>query len=684
MSGFAGVWHLDGRPGAADELTKVIATIAHRGPDGTTCWSAQTIAVGCQALHVTPESAHERQPAVDRDGNVLVFDGRLDNRSELLERLEGSDLTRDCPDSVLVLAAWRAWGNTFLPRLCGEFALALFESRTSTLKLARDPVGLRPLYYWSSGRTFVFASEVKAILAHPEVPRQINEDLLADFVLLNRLPYDDDGATFFRDVHAVRPGQCTSLDRERATFEQFWDFDPDVQVRYGAYADYADRLRELLVQAVQRRLRTRFPIAIATSGGLDSAIVLCLADDLRRAGTVTVPLVALSYTPNDDPAVEENAFIRLLEATRGLCVHRVAPGPPGTLPELVNAAWHSEWPRFDDGWCAQGPMMTRARALGARTVLTGLWSDQLQFVTGYLADLAARFAWREVRAHLAEYGRWFVDADPSYFRSRFRRELLSHVTPRALRPPLRLLSARLQKPSRLSLLASPALVARLGRPRSGAGRPATATAHARDIYRAVRAASHRLQFEADEKLAASCGMESVTPFLDRDVIAYLMSIPGDVQNRGGVPRLLLRDAMRGIVPEPILQRRWRSEGVSSRQFARSRVEAYVASNVRPAAAHALELVGDDRRVEADSLELLGLECWSRAFFSDTLAPPQLSFEGDGESMTTPAVPRTDGDPRLPYSAPTLTVHGDLRTITAAKEGNRDEAGQPKTYTTGMP
>jgi hypothetical protein len=102
------------------------------------------------------------------------------------------------------------------------------------------------------------------------------------------------------------------------------------------------------------------------------------------------------------------------------------------------------------------------------------------------------------------------------------------------------------------------------------------------------------------------------------------------------------------------------------------------------ASHALGLLSEARPVDAHSLELVGLECWSRAFFSDTLTSPQLSLEGACESMNTPPAPRKDGDARLPYSAPKLTIHGDLRTITAAKGSNRDEAGQPKTFNAGMP
>jgi hypothetical protein len=328
-------------------------------------------------------------------------------------------------------------------------------------------------------------------------------------------------------------------------------------------------------------------------------------------------------------------------------------------------------------------MLEWARAHGARTILTGHWSDQILFVTGYLSDLFRGLAWRRVAAHLNEYASWFVDADPRYFTSRFRRELLLNLTPHSVRAGLRPWHSAIAQ-RRVHPLASHALAARLTRRRPRMNRPGSATAHARDLYQVIRGTSHRLQFEADEKLAASGSLESVTPFLDRDVISYLMSIPGDIQNRDGVPRALLRDAMRGIVPDAILRRRWRTEGLSAPAFGRDRMRAYLSTTMPLRASHALGLLSDAPPVDTNSVAFIGLECWSRAFFSDTLTSPQLSFEGACESMNTTPAPSKDGDARLPYSAPKLTIHGDLRTITAAKGSNRDEAGQPKTFNAGMP
>ena len=678
MSGFAGVWHFDGRPAEHQLMTTLGSRVAHRGGDSHGVWCSGGLGFAAHVRRMAAKSAKEHQPASDSRGNVLVFDGRLDNRDDLLRQLPSSHLTSESCDAEVILEAFHAWGEACLERIAGDFALAAFLASDRRLVLARDPVGCRPLYYRCDTGALVFGSEIKALLAHPDVPREPNLDLIADFLLRDRLPYEDAGETFFRGIHAVLPGHQLIVTAHGRTSRRFWDFDPQIETRYGSYTDYADRLRELLIQAVKRRLRTSGPAALALSGGLDSSVVFCIANQLHEHGTINVPLLPLWCVPNHNGGSEEERSIRALESALRVRIDRVALAPID-LESVEATPWHSEWPRVDDGSSAMQPMLLRARRFGARTILTGHWSDQLFFVTGYLSDLFARGAWRQLARHLREYQRWFVDADPAYFRSRFRRELLLNLTPHAWRAQLRRFVSS-SAPDWSRPVANAALAARLRRQRVRIERPRCASAHARDIYQFVRAQSHRLQFEADHKLAAICGIDSVTPFLDRDLIAYLMSIPGEVQNRGGVPRALLRDAMRGIVPDDILARRWSNQWTFT---AADRAGAHLSSPIQLDAAYRLGLVQRAVTVEPATSDLLGLEFWSRVFFSDRLASLP-SPHGVTEVMDTVVTPNTDDREKLPYSPPRLTVHGDLRKITAAKQSDRSEAGQPKTFSSGMP
>ena len=609
---------------------------------------------------------------------ALILDGRLDNREELLAQLSSHGITPSAADSAVILDAFRRWGAECLCRLNGEFALAIFDSDRQQLILARDPVGCRPLYYWTNGNAFVFASEIKTILAYPDVPSRPNKDLIADYFVRDRLPYEDDGETFFAGIHAVLPGQRLTVKAGGLMSTRFWDFDPESVVCFASYSDYAERLRELVFQAVKRRLRTTNPVGVAVSGGLDSSIVLCIAERLRKKGATIASLLPISLVVSGNERAAEAHSLSLLESTTGLRIERVPFGAPGEPAELDDAAWQSEWPRFDDGWFAQRAMFRWTHAQGSRTLLTGHWSDQFSFVTGYLSDLFLKFKWREIAAHLDEYSRWFVDADPRYFRRRFQRELAFHVTSHRLRRIVRRLVHERRAAGDARMAAD--VAARIDRARTTLSRPRCHSAHARAIHQTVRAKAHRLQFEADAKLAASCGVARTTPFLDRDLIAYLMAVPGEIQNRGGVPRALLRDAMRGIVPDVILARRWRDED----HLGRTRELAYLSASRTLDAAHDLGLLKQPFQLDRETLAFAGLESWSRVFFSDRLSPIQHPRDGVCDAMQTADPAPKDDREKLPYSPPTLTVHGDLRTITAAKQSDRSEAGQPKTFNSGMP
>ena len=153
MSGLAGAWNLDGAPADRAILARMAAAIAHRGTDHSGIHCSGSAGFACGVHRVTPESVSECQPAADSAGNVALFDGRLDERETLLGSMRRREGLAGAPDSTLILAAYREWGDEFLAHLQGEFALALFDAGASRLVLARDAVGCRPLYHWSNGRS---------------------------------------------------------------------------------------------------------------------------------------------------------------------------------------------------------------------------------------------------------------------------------------------------------------------------------------------------------------------------------------------------------------------------------------------------------------------------------------------------------------------------------------------------
>ena len=554
MSGITGIWNLGGQPVSGTLLTSMSTRLAHRGGDHDGQWLHESVGLACQLLRVTPESETETQPVLHRSGTVLVFDGRLDNREDMLAQLrEEPDLTTRSSDPDLILALYQRHGERFVEHLTGDFALALYDQRRQALLLARDVLGIRPLYYSRVGDCFLFASEIKALLAHPKIIARPNDDMLACYVAGSRPK--DVSMTCFQGIVSLPPAHVATVTPERIETRQYWDFTVIAQ-RFDSIQEYAEAFRHHLTNAIRRRLRSRHPVAVSISGGLDSSSILCLAETLRRTRSESLPpLIGLSYLSPEGSASDEKEFLVEIERMYNLVIQRIPMESPGLMNVCREALWHIEAPFLDQQWNTVHTFFQTTRQQGARVVLTGHWADQVLFPQGYLVDLFRRLAWRDIHQHLTEFGRWMTDADPRVFRQRFWLDLIKHHVPASLLPVLRRLRTSPPPAWYADSFRRRALRHVPSQPVLGTHLP---TIHARSLYDEVRSSFQVRCMEWDNKVAAMHGCDMAFPFLDRDLIMFLMGIPGEIQTWKGVPKGLLREAMRGILPDAITERKWKA------------------------------------------------------------------------------------------------------------------------------
>lgn len=288
MSAIFGILRFDGQQVAAADLERMGNTIAHRGPNGRRSETAGAVGMGHLLMRVTHEDWHEAQPVHDRAAKLsLVADARIDNREALAATLDFAvGALAGMPDSALILAAYRRWGEDCVDHLIGDFAFALWDGAARKLVLVRDHMGQRTLLYSLRKDFLVFATETRALWAIEGVPRQISESALGHRLLLSgAMPA---GMTFHEGIEGLPGGSIVTVGADgKFALRRYWrpHADPRHEGRDEAY--YVATYRALLTEAVACRIRRAIkPAALLISGGYDSAAIAGLAGEVDRKSVV--------------------------------------------------------------------------------------------------------------------------------------------------------------------------------------------------------------------------------------------------------------------------------------------------------------------------------------------------------------------------------------------------------------
>jgi asparagine synthase (glutamine-hydrolysing) len=317
-------------------MRRMTASLSHRGPDADGFFVAGNVALGHRRLTVIDTSDAANQPFFNAAGNVVVvFNGEIYNFRRLRRRLEERGHTfRTRSDTEVMVAAWEEYGAGMLAYLRGMFALALFDSRSGELFLARDRLGKKPLFYSASPEKLLFGSEIKALLEDPGLDRGLCEQTVRDYACYG---YSVADRTIFRHVAKLPPGHFLSLDTRAATLEprieRYWDCLGETDPR-PTEAEWLDELDETLSEAVRLRMIADVPLGAFLSGGIDSSLIVAYMT--KHAGGERVKTFAIGFR---DPAFDESGYARAVAEHLGT-EHRneiVEPDAVAVLPALVKA-----------------------------------------------------------------------------------------------------------------------------------------------------------------------------------------------------------------------------------------------------------------------------------------------------------------------------------------------------------
>jgi asparagine synthase (glutamine-hydrolysing) len=528
MCGIGGI--VDGEI-ARPELERMAAAMAHRGPDGEGFWLGDDAGLAFRRLAIIDLHERSNQP-LELGPWKLVFNGEIYNYLELREELRrgGHEFVTE-GDGEVLLHAWAEWGEGSLERLNGMFAFAIWHDAEKQLTLVSDPFGEKPVYWCEAGGRFVFASDIPAIFAAQ--PHQVSPsfDALAAFLASGFLPPIEE--SFFAGIKRLPAAHLLRRRAGHTEIVSYWEprrVDvPDTE------ADASTELLELLRDSVRLRLRSDVPVGTSLSGGIDSSAVVALCSDLaaghtRHAFTASFPGFAR----------DERPYAEAIASAAGVVEHHVVePTIDELLADLDAVVRDQQEPFQSLSIYAQWRVMRAAREAGVVVLLDGQGADEL--FAGYegaagwaIKSLPRATAIRELRhGDLTLRDVALAVLRGKLLRSVGRLHRLHHASPYAA-PEVRQRAAHIEPPS---------LSATNGR-----------APLARELLRQTFHTSLPSLLRYADRDSMAHSREVRLPFLDRRLAEFALSLPAGLVYRDGRRKYVLREAMRGLVPNAILER----------------------------------------------------------------------------------------------------------------------------------
>jgi asparagine synthase (glutamine-hydrolysing) len=557
MSVQFGRWDFEGQAPAPDYIEKVSAALAPYGPDSNESYSKGGIKIFYRAFHTTKESRCEKQPCISPSGTVMTWDGRLDNRADLISELR-DDATLNSTDVAVVAAAYEKWGASCLRKLIGDWAVAIWNPRERSVLLAKDPIGTKHLYYSFDDKRLTWSTILDPLVLFAGKTFEICEEYIAGWFV--HLPAAH--LTPYVGVHAVPPSSSVLLRAGKHTTTKYWDFDPRKRIRYRTDAEYEEHFRTVFARAVQRRLRSDRPVLAELSGGMDSSSIVCMADSIVARGTGETPrLDTISWYDSSNLDWDDPVYFAKVEERRGRIGFHIDLAAEKQKKESEVASGNSFLSEFESDRLALTPFSNHrrsseffkqaaanSRSHGYRVVLSGIGGEQptgggVPTPTPELQNLLAR-------------ARFFTLA----------RQLKAWAT-KMKKPRLPLLWEAFRGFLPLFLVGLPEYI--LSVPpwfyRGFVSRNHAAVcgySSRTKLLGALPSFQEQLSvLDCEQRLMACLRLcpellcEVRYPYHDRDLREFACAIPRDQIVRVGQRRSLMRRALVGIVPEELLNRK---------------------------------------------------------------------------------------------------------------------------------
>ena len=538
-------------------LRQMCAAMVHRGPDDEGVYVKGRAGLGMRRLSII-DLATGHQPISNEDGTLwIVFNGEIYNHAVLRERLQTLGhryATRS--DTETIIHAYEEYGRECVRHLRGMFAFAIWDTRKRQLFVARDRLGIKPLYYRATGESFLFGSEIKVILANPEVHAKFRRGSLPEFLAFGYLSGED---TFYKGIRKLMPGHTLELDESgNLRIEPYWDLSLTADSASHSSSYYVQSYRGLLEQAVSSHLMSDVPVGVFLSGGLDSSAVAALMTKIRRAPIETF---SVGYR---EQSYSELPYARTVAKHLNSIHHEVLLSGQEFFDMLPKLIWHEDEPI---AWPSSVPLYFVAQMARAhlKVVLTGEGSDET--LAGYARypftlknvaldrvyrNLAPSFVRRAVRRGIADspwlsaavrrkLSHTFVALDGGSWRSLYFDNFFSAF------------GARDQEKLFTKDFAKECGEDDAYRDVFECWEHSSGGMLQRLLYTDIKTYLVELLMKQDN-MSMAASIESRVPFLDHELVEFAIKIPADVQLRGTSGKQILKKAVEDLLPHSIIYR----------------------------------------------------------------------------------------------------------------------------------
>ena len=542
MSSILGIWHRDGVYASKQEMGNMMQALDYVQWDAKDIVCTDHLAFGHLMMYNSAESLKEKNP-YSKDGLIIVADIRLDNREELIGLLPA--MPGDSPDSYIVLEAYRQWGEDCAIKMEGDYSFVIWDSFRQCLFCCRDHIGIRPFFYYADEKIFVFASDIKALVAVDAVDKRINEQWIA-YALANMKSGRE--ATAYTFVKRLAGAHTLTVGKDRMHKKKYWELDMDATITYKDHNQYIDAFSELLMQSIRKRMRSVFPIAGELSGGIDSSAVCSYAS---RAGAgkqfyafshVAPECTVFPFRDERDYAQQVCRYNNI----EHIMVDATEKGLLNAMKEALNIFTAPVQTRYH---YLSDCLYAEAAKRGVRTMLSGFGGDQV-------TSIQAHYVW----IALAKQGRWYalwqtMKKNKKYPFVEFFIHAIRHFCPEVIKTISGIQSyyrwREQQNFSRIPILANFSQQQQLKKHYFDfvfRKQPSTLNEIIRELFYTHHVA---LRFDFSALSAKAYAIDYAYPLLDRKLIQYFLSMPSEIKIYKGQGRYVIREAMRDYVPDSV-------------------------------------------------------------------------------------------------------------------------------------